>query len=153
MCHGCFQMKQFGTKLADRMALSKAVKGVWPFRLLVGSNETLGFNWIAWCFFSVWVPFIKSLHSVHLRIRRNADTLGSVTSIKMGVESTIFMKARKSCSDCIYRTYQYLLYSILKALNPMLYINTHNYSSAQKLLLLMRIFETTVFFIYFHIWN
>jgi len=46
-------MEQFGTKLADRMALSKAVKGVWPFRLLTGSIESLGFNWIAWCFFSV----------------------------------------------------------------------------------------------------
>lgn len=36
-------MKQFGTKLADRMAFSKAVKGIWPFRLLIGGgSESLG---------------------------------------------------------------------------------------------------------------
>lgn len=152
MCHGCFQMKQFGTKLADRMALSKAVKGVWPFRLLTGSNESLGFNWIAWCFFSVWVPFIKSLHSVRLRIGRNADTLGSVTSIKMGVKVQYSQKLGKVAVTPYIEhiLYQYLLYSIFKALNSMLYINTYNYSSAQKL---MRIFQTIVLFIYFHIWN
>lgn len=42
MSHGCFQMKQFGTKVAERMALLKAVKGIWPFRLLTGSSESLG---------------------------------------------------------------------------------------------------------------
>lgn len=35
-------MKQLGTKLADRMVLSQAVKGIWPFRLLIGSSESLG---------------------------------------------------------------------------------------------------------------
>lgn len=42
MSHGCFQMKQFGTKVAERTALLKAVKGIWPFRLLTGSSESLG---------------------------------------------------------------------------------------------------------------
>lgn len=41
MWSGCFQMKRFGTKLAERTALSKAVKGIWPLRLLIGSSESL----------------------------------------------------------------------------------------------------------------
>lgn len=42
MRYGCFQMKQFGTKLTDRVALSKTVWGIWPFRLLARSSESLG---------------------------------------------------------------------------------------------------------------
>lgn len=104
-------MKQLGTKLADRMVLSQAVKGIWPFRLLIGSSESLGLTGLPGVS-SLCEFFIKSLHSVLLRIRRNADTLGSVTNIKTGAESTIFTKARKSYSECIYRTYTILIFTI-----------------------------------------
>lgn len=90
-------MKQFGTKLPGRMALSKAVKGVWPCRLLTGSNESSGLMGL-----SSVSSLIESLHSVTLRIKRNADSLGSVTNIKIeesSVETTILTTARKSFSE------------------------------------------------------
>lgn len=73
---------------------------------------------------------------MRLRIRRNADTLGSVTSIKMGVKVQYSRKLGKVAVTPYIEhiLYQYLLYSIFKALNSMLYINTYNYSSAQKLM-------------------